>query len=194
MKIFRVVFFLLLVMLLSARASAFDCERKGFVIGVGVGHSPLMIGSRDKPAYDFDDESGLGVNFIIGYAWNNTNMILLQTNLAGYEDTVDVYVDGDLVHQNEIQLTQGFTGLTYRRYFSSTPRSFYATAGIGMQAWIANEWYNCHRGIGFLIGGGYEFIKHFEIDANYSFGFTETCSGVEYKHSQIIFTITGVLY
>ena len=194
MKLFGVLTVLLFVMFLAVSANAFDYERKGFVIGVGAGYSPLMKGSWGEPAVDFDDQSGLAVDFLIGYAWNNRNMLLYLVSGGGYEDTLNVYYGGTLIHQNEIQYSQGFSGVAFRHYFSAEDRSLFATVGLGFEVWVPSELDYCHRGIGFLLGGGYEFIKHFQISGNYSFGYTQSKIDFDYNHSQITLTLTGVLY
>ncbi|UCG61760.1 MAG: outer membrane beta-barrel protein [Candidatus Zixiibacteriota bacterium] len=183
-----------LIVLLTVSSYAFDYERKGFVIGVGAGFTPLMTGSSDEGTLEFDRKSGYAVDFITGYAWNDRNMVLFLVNAGVYEDTLNVYFYGALIHQNEIQCTQGFNGVVYRHYLLPDAPSFYLTAGLGLQLWIANERFSCHKGPGFLLGAGYEFVKHFQISGSYSFGLTHNCYDDEYRHSQIVFTITGLLY
>lgn len=194
MKSCRVMFALLLVLTAAVTANAFDYERKGFVIGVGAGYAPLMTGSTDEGTLILDDKAGLGANFIVGYAWNNRDMILYLTDAGIYEDTVNVYCGGILVHQNEINFSQGFGGLAFRHYLSDSAPSAFVTAGVGLQLWLPNERFSCHRGVGFLVGAGYEFVKHFQVSGSYSFGFTQNSYDTEYRHSQIVFVLTGLLY
>lgn len=64
------------VAVLAAAANAFDGQRRGFVLGGGLGLGALASTTdRDYPGVESKD-GGLGVNLLIGYAWDERNMIV----------------------------------------------------------------------------------------------------------------------
>lgn len=169
-------------------------KRKGFVIGLGFGFAPWAHGSWGEPAEEYDQVMS-GANFLVGYAWNNQSAILLLIDEAMYEDTLYIYRNGELIHQNQVDIIQAFVGFGYSHYFAPQPNSPFITVGIGLMEWVPTEdfYQSCHAGPGILLGGGYELTHHLQLYGSFKIG-KATEDGNDYTHSQLLFTLTGVLY
>lgn len=173
------VVLLILILMFSASVNAFDGMRKGFVLGGGLGFGPVAkvsIGSYDENA------SGIATNFLIGYAWDEYNMIVFLRDAVFYS-------------RMNVSQAQGFSGIGFYHYFRPQGESFYITGGMGFQDWISLE-SNVESndvGFGILIGGGYEFARHVQIYSSLSFGKTSYYS-MDFDHTQFLITISAVAF
>ncbi len=183
----RRVFVLCLVIFATVVSSVlgFDGNRKGFVLGGGLGFGPVAKIAAD--GYEGEAEnSGIASNFLIGYAWDEKNMIVYYRDAIFYEKEFL----GD-----DITLVQGFSGAGYLHYFGNQGKSAFIVAGLGMQDWQAldEDYDDADPGAGLLIGGGYEFARHWQFGMNLSFGNTEQL-GFDLKHTQLTFCISTVAF
>ena len=79
------VFLLLFLLIFMTSALAFDGKRQGFVLGAGLGFAPMARWSVNG----FDESCvGYGGNVIIGYGWDENNMIVLEDSGAIYESDI----------------------------------------------------------------------------------------------------------
>lgn len=108
----KTVIILALTLLLTGSASAFNGMRKGFVIGGGLGIAPSANWSSEinTPApFSFsikpdENKVGLAVNLVIGYAWDEHNMIVYEGNVAGY--------NSDLLNKPSPRVSTERSGIT----------------------------------------------------------------------------------
>jgi len=161
----------LVSMVLVSSASAFDGLRKGFVLGGGLGLAPTA--SWDADIID-DSGTGFGLNLLIGYAWDEYNMIVYEGNIAGYKSIAD------------IRVSQGFNGASWYHYFGPQGKSFFTTAGLGFYVFdFDHDSYGSGSndpGAGVLLGGGY-----------LSFGRTSD-SFYDYNHTHISVLVSAVAF
>ncbi|MEW6412497.1 MAG: hypothetical protein AB1483_08505 [Candidatus Zixiibacteriota bacterium] len=190
MKATRVILIVAAVLLMASQALAFDGNRKGLVLGFGLGAAPLLKGTEGNPAEDFE-RSGLVVNLMAGYAFNENDVVLLIQDAAIYSQTAyREALDGSLVAWDDRDL-QGFWGVGYRRYFAPAGRSMFVTAALGIEG--ADDDWGMPSGLGILVGSGYEITRHIELYASFATGKIDYGEG-EDTFSQIVFSLTGVLY
>ena len=189
------ILLIVMVLMLSASASAFDGMRKGFVLGGGIGFGPVAKVSLDDFAGEDYDKSGVALNFLIGYAWDEQNMIVFLRDGVIYSEDFDV-----LTGTKSINLVQGFAGIGLYHYFGPVGKSFYVTGGLGLQDWISldDDIDSNDAGLGFLIGGGYEFARHWQIHSSLSFGKTSYddpfFGEMDFSHTQFMFTVSAVAF
>ncbi|MCH9031726.1 MAG: hypothetical protein IIB00_05645, partial [candidate division Zixibacteria bacterium] len=161
----------LVLTLLSVDTSwAFDGNRRGFVLGGGLGFAP--VASWDGGFAD-ESKAGVAANLFLGYGWNDVNLIVAEGNLAVYKSDF-----GDAT------ITQGFSGVAWYHYFGPAGQSFYSTLGAGAYTFdfeIAGQTGSNDPGFGALFGVGYEFSKHYQIGGVFSFGKTSE-PGIDYDH------------
>jgi hypothetical protein len=177
----RVFICLVLIVLLSTSTFAFDGNRKGFVLGGGLGFA--LQGKYSFDAIDFEEDgSGLALNLVIGGAFDERNMLVYEGNVMGY--TSDLF---------DRLITQGFNGASWYHYFGETGRSFYSTLGIGFYVFEMEDFDSNDPGFGLLLGGGYEFAKHWQVGAYYSYGKTSD-AGFDFTHHHINLLFTGIAF
>lgn len=188
------VIVLSVVLLMASTAMAFDGQRKGFVLGGGLGLSPVGSWKSDIDVTPKFEDSGPGgaAHLIIGYAWDNHNMIVYEANAVGYES--DAYgVD--------FTAGQGFSGASWYHYFGPMGKTPFIVLGIG--AYMFNgefdgfdhldiEFSNDPGG-GVLLGGGYEFSRHWQVGAYFGAGQTSE-PGADYDHVHLSLLVSGVAF
>jgi len=177
----RSIFAALLIFLVVSVSSAlgYDGERKGFISSVGIGFAPMVKTSTSGGYFtsESDTKQGLFENIFAGYAWDNQNMIVL---------TVEMYMigGGDSYYSY---------GPAWYHYFKTSNKSLYAVAGLG--GYIFNEFCasELENGFGIHLGGGYEFIRHVQIGAQYTFAKTSS-SYEDHKHNILSLLISYVRF
>ncbi|MFH1699116.1 MAG: outer membrane beta-barrel protein [Candidatus Zixiibacteriota bacterium] len=190
---------LLVTLILCSTAVGFDGDRKGFVLGGGLGFSPASKWKTElipdlNLAFE-ETKAGLGVNLLLGYAWDEYNMLVLEGNVAGYETDL-----------KNVTATQGFGGVAWYHYYGAKGSSFFTTVGVGGYNFelefkkdnITVSGSN-DPGFGMLFGAGYEFAPHFQAGAYFSFGKTKsvddsTNTEVEFDHAHINLMVTLIAF
>jgi len=165
-----VVLGLLAALLLAGSAMGFDGRRKGFVIGGGLGLSPHVTTTGVKA------RRGLAINPLVGYGWNQFNMVVYEGNTVTY--------DSDVPH------TQGFHGVTWYHYFGNGMKGAFTAVGLG--AYILVPWDRAANDAsgGMLLGVGYQFSPHWQVGGFFSFGKTSRVTrfspeSVDYDHTHV---------
>lgn len=144
--------------IICGSAAGFDGKRKGFVLGGGIGFSPYIHWSVENDlAFGEDDAAGAGVNFIIGYAWDEQNMIV-------YDGQGAAYAKGDAT------IAQGGSFASWYHYFGPAGKSFFTTVGLGLYTWQIEDIDANEPGAAFMFGGGYEFSRHWQVGVYISGG------------------------
>lgn len=177
-----------LVVLIAVPASAFDGKRKGFVLGGGLGAAPNASWDAD-PAFTSglpENHVGLGANFLIGYAWDEFNMIVAEGNGAAFKTD---YRDADAF--------QGFGGVAFYHYFGPCGAAFFGTIGVGSYAF---DWEtegggsgSLDPGFGLLMGAGYEFTRHVQGGAYFGYGKTSE-PYIDYTHWHVNILVSAVAF
>ncbi|MEZ5358801.1 MAG: hypothetical protein R3F48_08195 [Candidatus Zixiibacteriota bacterium] len=185
----RSVFVLFILALICVSSlGAFDGARKGFVLGGGVGFAANAGWEFDDKLFDFipvkasENNGGGALNFFLGYAWDEKNMIAYEANVAGYSS--------DLFDQN---ITQTFTGPEWCHYYGSTGKSIYTTVGLGLYIFDGENFDAFEPGPGLMLGGGYEFARHFQVGFNLAFGSISE-AGVDVKLHHVSILLNAVAF
>ncbi len=180
----------LVALLCVARASAFDGNRAGFVVGGGVGFSPEARWENNDMA-GFDDQGAGGAfGFLIGYGWNNNNLLVWDMDLA--------YVKGD-VDGVASSILQGYGGPAWYRYFGAPGKAVILTVGLGLTRFMhcpdgGNDCYLNGGGGCLRIGVGYEFVRHFQAGVTVSNGISYDESGHDFDHTTLNVLVSGVAF
>lgn len=178
---------LVLVLLCVSSGYSFDGMRKGFVLGGGLGFCPSAKFSIDDIPGEADNTGG-SANLFLGYSWDEMNMIVYEINGVGYKPTED---------STEYEVSQGFTGATWYHYFGKVGKSFFTTVGLGMYVFSVDE-YDADPGGGILLGGGYEFARHWQFAVYVSSGRTSEKNTIfgklDFEHTHFSIMINGVAF
>ncbi len=177
---------LVAVMLMSGSVGAFDGMRKGFVLGGGLGLNLSADYEVSEGIYSIsEDGSGMGLNLVIGYAWDEQNMIVYEGNVGGWKS--------DLVNKD---IAQGFNGASWYHYFGPVGQSFFTVAGLGFYVFNPEDFENNDPAGGLILGGGYEFARHIQVGAYFSSGKTKDpgSSKIEFDHTHFNILVSAVAF
>ena len=181
--------FVTIVLICTSQYFAFDGERKGFTLGLGVGYTPYA--NPDLKGYDQDFSfNGFGMNLLLGYNWNSKNLIAYDFSMAlGLSQKKKEYEGG-----------LAFSGICWYHYLKVAPKSFYSIIGIGrvislpeLRSSTGSYYLIRTTGLGVVLGGGYEFAKHFQFSTQYVFG-NSSDYGDEATNNMIYMSVSFLAY
>lgn len=152
------LFVLACVLMSAMSASAFDDERRGFILGLGAGFGSAkqtVTASAGGLSVDASTSTGgFATDFRIG---------------GGINDQFLLYWTGQQVFFSEFDelWAQGISGLGAAYFLEPTAPSlfFEAVLGVGGLIWVKE--FEADTGFGFSIGAGYEFSPHWCLQASY---------------------------
>jgi hypothetical protein len=166
-KIISTLFCLMLIVS-SFDLKAASLDRKGFVIGIGLGGGLTTYKTDEwasgfKHVYENGSSPGLATDFKIGYGISN-NLLLIYTNKVLWFS----FKDPDWPEAHEAQLTiTGASMASLSYFFEPTTPSSFASAGIGMSTWSGLSSTDEHKrwsGLGLFAGFGYELSPHLMLE------------------------------
>ena len=168
MKMAVAVISAVLIITAVSDISAMDGERKGFVLGFGIG--PAVTSFTQTLAYqgqeltsDRENKFGVGTDFRIGYAPSNKLMIYYTNKVTWL--SIENVMNEDVIIVNGV----GLLGVSY--YLKPQTPSLYLTGTLGISTWgdykeIGDAW----SGFGFGAGVGYEIARYWSVEGNVIYG------------------------
>jgi len=174
--------------MLPAASSAFDGNRKGLVLGGGVGVSPVARWSTEGIG---ESMVGLGMHIVAGYAWDEHNVIVYEGNLTFFSS--DYYNSTSLFGSSSLLSAQGIDAASWYHYAGPAGRSFFTVVGLGLCVFDRGEAYHSDSGGGYLLGGGYEFARHFQVGLYFSGGRTFD-AGHDFAHRHLSLLVSGFVF
>ncbi|MGB7062071.1 MAG: hypothetical protein WBF13_06920 [Candidatus Zixiibacteriota bacterium] len=182
---------------LVSNAQAWDQQRKGFLLGFGIGPGltsyTQTLAVWDPPgggtwSFESDRENSVGVatDFKIGYAPDNSWAIYYTSKVSwfGMENA----------YGNNVTISNGLgaAGVTY--WFQPQAPSPFVAGGIGFSTWslpfedpAPDSWI----GPGFFAGGGYEFSRYWSVEGYLSWGKPKDKEyGIEVSSNALSFMLT----
>ena len=176
-----------LILIVSSNVSAWDGERKGFILGAGLGTGFVSHTQKAKGCKSIDESNiGFSINGKIGYAPNNYLMIY---NMGPGTFFKNIHILDD----KKRMIVSGINGLGISYYFNKTAPSPYIMGGIGISIWRAEFEPDIDdlEGTGFIIGGGYEYKSRFSIEGHFSWAnASKEISETDYKAKFFSINIT----
>jgi len=169
-----VIVFVAIALLFPSVSQAFDGQRKGFILGggVGVGGTKFKQESNVLGPYggstiaesDWENKTAFVTNFKIGYAFDE-RWQLYWSQRGSWFEMRNVY-SSDVTIMNGV----GGAGVTY--YFRPTSPSWFLNGTLGISTWALPFESNSDTWVGFGIafGGGYEFSRFWSVDLTLSSG------------------------
>jgi len=159
----NIICFLVLIVLANVQvAYAFDDNRQGFLIGLGVGYHNIDIDFKYNGSnIASQSENGIATSFKIGGGFTNQFLLYYVRNSSWYNAP---YYDGFTT--SDITYTIGLTGIGATYYLSPTSPSVYFLGAIGAGDISApfESGAKPDTGSAFMIGGGYEASKHIQYE------------------------------
>ncbi len=163
---------LILSLLVSGTVWGFDGQRKGFIVGGGLGlgattykqKQDSFLGSIET---DWKNKFGFMTDFKIGYAPTQQLEIFYSDKGSWFD------------YDGEIALTGlGAAGVNY--YLRPEGPTFYLGGGVGISTFITSPLKSntdTDLGFGFYVGAGYELVRHFAIQLDFMYGIPQESSG-----------------
>jgi hypothetical protein len=188
---------LISLLMLSGNAHAFDGHRKGFVLGGGVGFAPVADYQRTEVDVK-TTQSSISFDLIIGHGISDRDLLLIDYRLAPYS-VKDV---------PELDVVQGFLGITWHHYFLATNKSLFSSVGLGRvllatmdlrrsrtpSKLFDDHWNSSGSGWGMTLGLGYQFARRLEISSNWSMGKFALEDSTKTTESLLDVTLTLILF
>jgi hypothetical protein len=172
---------LLIGLLLPLTSHGFDGQRKGFVVGFGLGMAPVANWSQDELGID-ETESSYGIQFLAGYAWDDRNMLVYDGfGALRKSSNYDAY------------LLQNGERISWYHYFRPGAQGLYTMVGVG-RMYLDSELCGVESsGWHISFGGGYEFVKQVQVGAYYIGGWTGS-GDRRFGHHLLALLVTVVAY
>jgi len=174
---------------LCSSAMGFDGNRKGFVLGGGVGVSPVITATNSEFGVDLSS-AALATQFFIGHAWDDRNMLVFEIN-ASYSEPDDWYSGVEFV-----EVLQELGGACWYHYYGERGASLFSAVGVGF--YVAGAKLNgeddAGSGIGYELGAGYEFAKQVQVGAYLIGGQSDGPAGTKNGHIRLSILLTVVGY
>ena len=153
-----VIFFGLIILLTASTLNAFDSERKGFVVGGGLGLAPMVKWKIDNGNAE-DTKIGNSFNAFIGNGFSNSNLLVFEFNGAFFSS--DYFLT-----ENQHSL---FFGPVWYHFWND---EMFTLIGAGRMS-LKGNWKVTSPGWGMMIGTGYEIYKHFILTGYLAAGRTD---------------------
>ncbi len=181
---------------ITTNVSAWDGQRKGFILGVGSGFGLTSFTQEVEylgvsETSDRENKLALNTDFKIGYAPNNTLAIYYDNKVSWFGITNALGED--------VTITNGLSSLGVTYFFNQAAPSPFLSGGIGISSWAApfEENTDTWTGFGLFVGGGYEFARHWSTEINLMWGNpSNEVSGVEITSNSfsLMFTVNVLGY
>jgi len=159
MKYFCIFFFICLFLFPSTEVSAWDGQRKGFVLGMSMGPSRVTLNHGIGDSKEVFESTGISGKGIIGYAPSNNAVVYFSDRVDFFNfewsDSSDASIGGGAA---------GFgMGVTYFLYPESP--SFFLDGGVGIDLIfydpVKDEF---ETGVYLEAGAGYEIHPHLAVE------------------------------
>jgi hypothetical protein len=170
---------------------AFDGQRRGFVLGFGVGpaiasytQTASLEGFPDLTS-DRESKGGLGTDFRIGGGVNEQFVLYYVNRVTWFS------LDNALDETVTIASSVGLLGASY--YLQPGSHTAYLVGLLGLSTWDApfESDVDAQVGLGLGMGLGYEFSPHWSVEGNLNFGRpSDTIQGVEFSTNAFSFHAT----
>ncbi len=138
-------------LLLASNANAFDDNKEGFMLGLGIGVSSIKTSITGEDSRD----TGFATSFKLGYGLSEQLSIYLSSQGDNYK------YDGK---GKSVNTSLFGIGMDY--YFEKNS-PYYVTAMLGQGTVIELKKSKDQTGYGFLVGAGYELSEHISLEASY---------------------------
>src|SRR5574341_518864 len=176
------------LLFLSIRSDAFDGNRKGFIIGGGLGLGSVSFSIAEKPFLDHlpsQSQNSFVGSFKIGYAVNDN----LEIYIGDKESLVT-----DILPSRAGLYVYGLLSVGASYYFRTAIPAPYLSAGIGKSYLLAplNKDLESWFGNGLYVGSGLEIGKHVGVEFDLVYSRPESGRYIfEGLVPSLLFVITG---
>ena len=203
---------LALILVLAATSLAFDGNRKGFILGAGLGlgytshKNSLEHETQGVTSFERLTSTGLATDFRIGYGFSEGFLLYYTSKVnwlkAGWvvqrEDTIPPY-EKYWAESEDTTTAAGVGGIGLSYYLDPESSPLYLIVAVPLAGWVApfEDNMNTLGGLGFSAGAGYEFAKHLSVEAVVFYGrVSDDQEPLKFKNNFFgaMVTVNGLLY
>lgn len=180
-----VVLALVFCLILSSSASAFDGDRRGFVLGSATGISAYMSTKSEGPINTIgrDISKETGGAFSLGYLGLGFSERDLLVGLAANSGYVNKALD----------ISHSYVGVGWFHYFKETRGGMFTLLSLGVEHFDTGATDPTDPGFGYLVAGGWEFSWHWHVGAGVMAGKPRE-DAVDIDQIDVVVFIGGVLF
>lgn len=166
-----VLYTLIILMVIGNASNAFcwDGQRKGFILGFGLGsgltsYTQSVEYSGFSTTSDRENKLPINTDFRIGYAPDKQFSIFYVNKVSWF--------GLDNAFGDNVTIANGVGGLGFSYFLLESCPSIYYTGSIGVSSWNTpfEEGSEAWTGFGLSFGWGYEFSPHFTFENVVSWG------------------------
>lgn len=152
---------------IASSAHAWDSQRKGFVLGAGLGGGLTSFSQTlGTDSTERMNHAAWGGGGILGYAPSNRLVVGFVGRNALF--TIDNLLGGE----SDIVSSTQTVAVSY--FVKEAAPSPFVSGGIGVSSWGYSGSNDPWKGPGLLLGCGYEFRRHWYVEANIAVGKPKT--------------------
>ncbi|OGC94737.1 MAG: hypothetical protein A2W25_16120 [candidate division Zixibacteria bacterium RBG_16_53_22] len=176
MRTFKMIWLIFLALATTANARLFDDQRKGPILGGGLGLGITSYTEPWKPSGWMDFSLHLAVatslqtDLKAGWGLDQQNEIFITSKISWFSEDFN---SGYQSPSKDITVADGLLGIAVTHYFNSQPPSFFISGGIARATWSSpfdGEFLNSLDGTGFFLGIGHEIKRHYCIEIDLLYG------------------------
>jgi len=183
----------LFLLMAPFQASAFDNDRKGFMLNLGLGFGQGKISASTGGLSASTDAIGFGTDLKIGAGLNNNKVLIYYTNrVLWYSPEIvvgDTRLDGNLIN--------GMSAVGVSYFLEPEVPSLFFSGALGIGVHYDSDAEDSLTGFGFTLGIGFEFARHFIAELTYmhaGVSFEEDIPGVDPSISNIMLSVSWLAY
>ncbi len=182
--------FILFLIGLTSISYGFDGQRKGFILGLGLGGGltsftqTVEIGESSQTS-DRENKFSFISDFRIGYAPSNLVEVYYNAKVAWFSL--------DNIFDESVTITDGLNGIGITYHLKPQAPSGFVNGAIGLAVFDApfESGFEAWTGFGFSAGGGFEFSPHWRVEGNIIYGKPgREESGVSVSTNSLVFKVT----
>jgi len=153
------------LLLSLSSAEAFDGKRKGFNLGLGLGYTPTSTVSVDHYSITASDDSFV-LSLSAGWGFSR-ELFMYETHAFA----IPHGLESDLPCCDDVYVA-GVQGRWYH-YFGDEGGTFFSCLGAGRTFMDAYSNFLTGEGLGFVVGGDYEFVRQLQVGLYYFGGYAK---------------------
>ncbi len=183
------------VLLGASQVLAFDGDRQGFVLDLGLGFGQGKLKASMGSVESSVDATGGAAVLRIGGGLGRQTVVTFTARAVSYKPSIE-YTDPFTGTTTTVEgdLGNGFSGVEISYFLKPQAPSFFFTGGLGAGVYMDNDTDESESGFGLSLGGGYEFATNWVLEANIFGAKVAEIMGTDMTISAATFTISWFAY
>ena len=186
------VFLVVVILFAAVQVQAFDGDRKGFMLNLGVGYGQAKFTGTMGSVSAGLESNGFGGDFKLGAGINPQTMIYYSNRTLLYSLEIEDPYSGASMESSTMVNGMSAVGVSY--FLEPEAPSVFFTGALGLGVLLDSESSTSESGVGYTVGVGYEFAKNWILEATYMKANIGDEMGVGMDISNLMLTISWFAY